>query len=482
MEKILGTPPLDVSPSLSRFLRYIVEETLAGRTAGLRELALGQNVFDRGDTFNPRVDPIVRVQARNLRSRLAQYYAGPGVDDPITIELPKGTYIPVLMARTPGIEGSSPAPPPETPPPEPGPQPSTSKLSSRATLGLVLPLVVLAAGALWLLRPHPPAQAGAHHRPDPAAQNLYIRGRYLMDRMTEPALREAADCLTRAAARDPLFAAAQAGVADAYNLLAQYGYIPPSEGMERARRAARQAIAIDPGLAEGHVSLGGIIEAYDWDWKAAEREYRRALSLNPALAGAHLWYGAFLRDQGRLREALPELRRAAEIEPFSALISVNLAHALILEGDYETAAEQARRAAEISPDLTSASVILSNAYRAASKVAESDAVLARALPVAAPNPHGIALLAVAFTQQGKREEGTRLMRRLEELSHERYVSPFDLGTVALTLGDEDRALALFEEALRQRSSGLVILRNSKDLSLHSSPRFTSILDKIHCQC
>lgn len=99
LERILNSAQLVTSPSLSRFLRYIVEETLAGRSAEIREYTLGVYVFDRGDDFNPRMDPIVRVQARNLRSRMAKYYEGPGAEDPIRIELPKGTYVPIFHKR-----------------------------------------------------------------------------------------------------------------------------------------------------------------------------------------------------------------------------------------------------------------------------------------------------------------------------------------------------------------------------------------------
>jgi hypothetical protein len=100
LERILNTPPLVSSPSLSRFLRYVVEETVAGRSGAIKEYTLGLNVFDRGEEFNPRLDPIVRVQARNLRSRLEKYYLAQGGEDPIRIELPKGTYVPVFHYRT----------------------------------------------------------------------------------------------------------------------------------------------------------------------------------------------------------------------------------------------------------------------------------------------------------------------------------------------------------------------------------------------
>jgi len=99
LERILNSAQLASSPSLSRFLRYIVEETLAGRSQEIREYTLGVHVFDRGQDFNPRLDPIVRVQARNLRARMAKYYEGTGADDPIVIDLPKGTYVPLFHKR-----------------------------------------------------------------------------------------------------------------------------------------------------------------------------------------------------------------------------------------------------------------------------------------------------------------------------------------------------------------------------------------------
>jgi hypothetical protein len=99
LESILSSAELGSAPSLQRFLRYVVEETLAGRGDLLKEYSVGSSVFSRGQDFNPKIDPIVRVQARNVRARLEQYYAGPGAGDSVIIELPKGTYVPVFRLR-----------------------------------------------------------------------------------------------------------------------------------------------------------------------------------------------------------------------------------------------------------------------------------------------------------------------------------------------------------------------------------------------
>lgn len=109
LERILIDARFAASPSLSRFLRYTVIETLGGRTGELREGALGLTVFDRGDNFDPRMDPIVRVQARKLRARLEDYYEHEGATDPVRILLPRGSYVPRFMP-SPAVPGTPAAP------------------------------------------------------------------------------------------------------------------------------------------------------------------------------------------------------------------------------------------------------------------------------------------------------------------------------------------------------------------------------------
>jgi tetratricopeptide (TPR) repeat protein len=302
-----------------------------------------------------------------------------------------------------------------------------------------------------------------------------------LDRQTEVALREGILSFEQSASRSPRFAPAYAALADGYNLLSQFGYIAPREGMEKARTAALKSLELNPRLAEGHVALAAVIEAYDWDWAAAEREYRKALQLSPGLPAAHLWYGMFLRDQGRLKEALPELRRAAQLEPYSVVASINLAYGLLWEGNYPAALEQAKRAVELAPDLPTASLIVAHAARAAKRTAESDAALERARQASGGNPHALALVACELAKLGRHEESMRVVRELEALSRTRYVSPFDLGKVSLVLGDGDQALNLFEEAFRQRSAGMIFLRNANNGCVRNLPRFRSLIEKMHFQ-
>lgn len=105
LEKILGSRTFHAAQSQSRFLRYAVEETIAGRGHLVKEYVIGAEVFGRGGSFDPRLDPIVRTQARKLRARLDKYYeteAQDPVDDPVRIEFPKGSYVPTFSRFVPG--------------------------------------------------------------------------------------------------------------------------------------------------------------------------------------------------------------------------------------------------------------------------------------------------------------------------------------------------------------------------------------------
>jgi TolB-like protein len=102
LERILAAPAF-ASGRHPRFLRYVVERTLAGEADQLKEYVLGLEVFDRADRYDPRLDSIVRVEARRLRAKLEEYYRAPGIDDPVIIAIPRGSYVPVFANRPAAI-------------------------------------------------------------------------------------------------------------------------------------------------------------------------------------------------------------------------------------------------------------------------------------------------------------------------------------------------------------------------------------------
>ncbi|MEI9972632.1 MAG: tetratricopeptide repeat protein [Ignavibacteriota bacterium] len=468
LERMLSRPPLASSPTLSRLFRFLVEETMAGRSAEITEYNLGVRIFHRSADFNPRVDPIVRVQTHYLRAKLAQYYAGPGADDPIVIELPARTYVPRLPKPEP-VALAEPAAA-ETPAAE---QAAPSRRGWAAGLGML----VVAVAAIGLLSGSGQGR-GAQHDPDPAAQDLYSQGRYLLDRQTEAALRQSVDCFGRpqsAMRGSPLRTPASPMRSMCWCSMATCRRV---RGWRRRGAAAQHALALDSHLAEGYVALAAISEAYDWNFKKAETEYRRAIELNPELPAAHAWYGMFLRDQGRLKEALPELRRAEQLEPMSVLATINLSYALHMVGNNDAAVEMAHRAEELNPELAIPDVLLANIYRAHSDIGDAEASLTHARSLAEGNPHALSALVCLYARLGRRDESASILREMEEMATQRYVSPFDLGNAALSLGDEDRAANWFEQAYRERSTGMIFLCRERSDSMIKSPRLRELVQKI----
>jgi TolB-like protein len=99
LQRILASEQFAGAARLSRFLRYIVEQACQGDSARLKEFAIGTEVFDRDQRFDPRLDSVVRVEAGRLRAKLVEYYARAGADDPIVIDVPRGGYVPVFERR-----------------------------------------------------------------------------------------------------------------------------------------------------------------------------------------------------------------------------------------------------------------------------------------------------------------------------------------------------------------------------------------------
>jgi TolB-like protein/Tfp pilus assembly protein PilF len=145
LRKLSSSPRFASSERLCRFLRFTVEETLAGNTDQLKETIVGAEVFGRKPDYDPRLDAVVRIEAVKLRARLKEYYDNEGRNDPLRIDIPKGGYVPVFL----------PQPPADAPVVSPPVAPR-----SRAWNALLALMLLAAGGILWLVgsrRPVPVA-------------------------------------------------------------------------------------------------------------------------------------------------------------------------------------------------------------------------------------------------------------------------------------------------------------------------------------
>jgi serine/threonine protein kinase/tetratricopeptide (TPR) repeat protein len=182
------------------------------------------------------------------------------------------------------------------------------------------------------------------------AYDLYLRGRYYWNKRTPEGLKKAIDFFAQATDKDPNYALAYAGLADAYALMSEYSSTPPREAYPKIRAAAEKAVALDDGSAEAHTSLADSKE-YDWDWSGAEKDYRRAIQLNPNYATAHHWYSVLLSKTGRLDESLAEAKRSFELDPLSLPINKHLGEVYSYLGQDDVAIAQFRKSLQIEPSF-----------------------------------------------------------------------------------------------------------------------------------
>jgi TolB-like protein/Flp pilus assembly protein TadD/predicted Ser/Thr protein kinase len=254
------------------------------------------------------------------------------------------------------------------------------------------------------------AQVASVPPPNAEAYDLYLRGRYLLQRRGR-GVRQATERFARAITLDSTFARAYAERALALELLVYFEPVATDSIAGIAVPAARRALALDSTLATAHTALA-LAYCHVYSWREAEREYLRALALEPNDPEAHIQYGRFLHYTGRIREALPEFERARRLDPYSAVASGWYGHLLDLRGRPDEAIRELRRALEIDSTSPPTLVMISGAYlHAGNRAAAREYALAltRGVPLPLWNAETAALLA----QMGDTGRARSLLRELD---------------------------------------------------------------------
>jgi serine/threonine-protein kinase len=328
-----------------------------------------------------------------------------------------------------------------------------------------------------------PAERNRIHREptsDVHAYQLYLQGRHCYSRGTEEGFRKGIEYFRQAIAADPDYAMAHVGVALAYaEIAAGQGWAMREEdAFQEARQAVTQALALDSGLAEAHSVLALLKCVHDFDWAGAEQEFKLALELNPGGADIYDHYGWLCSALERYEEAITLVKRAQELDPLTHRADV--ATTLIRGGRYREALESALRCVEFEPEYARGRATLGWAYIKNGRLDEGLAELQQAVALAPGNAMYLAQLGEAYGMVGKVTEARQVLRQLEELSRERYVSPYHMAYVYTGLGEEDRAMDLLERAYQERAGSIYGVKGAFLFApLRSHPRFKSLLRKMN---
>ena len=311
------------------------------------------------------------------------------------------------------------------------------------------------------------------------AYSLYLQGRYAWNKRTQEGVTEGIEYFEQAIAEDPEYALAYTGLADSYALQIDYRNVAVKSGFERAKEYALKALALDDSLAEAHASLAWAMFIYDWDWTGAAREFRRSIELDARYATAHQWYAFLLASQQRLDEALVTAHTSQELDPASVSIRRALGYVYVYARRYDQARYHLTRAIAMNPTAEESYRVLGLMLTMNEQHDEAERVLREATGLPGAGTYTQVTLAYALARAGKREYSETLAAELEKkLTHD-YVSPVELATLYIGLGDNQRALDWVERAYDERRGWMAYLNVHPIVDpLRGDPRFQSLVKKM----
>jgi TolB-like protein/Flp pilus assembly protein TadD len=315
---------------------------------------------------------------------------------------------------------------------------------------------------------------------NPQAQELYLRGRYLLHTLNRDRLREARTLFERAVQVDPNYALAWANLAQCYTLLEALSVITPAEARRLATAAATEALAHDSSTYEAHTTLADVKFKYDWDWAEADVHYRQAIDANPSFSVARGLYARFLAAAGRVDEAVAQAKRGEELDPVSADMKRTVAMMLFYQRHYQEAVDKAAESQTLDVNLPGGYVVRGRALAGLGRFDDAIRDLRQAATLS-QDPGELTELGRVLAIAGHQAEAESILARLRKPAAlgNGFLAPQDVAYIQAALGRRDEALEGLEEAVNQRSSRILWLRVDPRVdALRSEPRFQALIQRI----
>jgi TolB-like protein/DNA-binding winged helix-turn-helix (wHTH) protein/Flp pilus assembly protein TadD len=286
-----------------------------------------------------------------------------------------------------------------------------------------------------------------HQTGNAQAYDLYLRGKYSLDRRTPATAKEALGYFQKAAEMDPSYALPYHGISASYGILNAYSAIPPAEGQRAEEAAILRELDVNPDAGESHLGLGMLLLHFHHDPAGAEREWRKAIELNSNLADAHHALSMLLSDAGKFEEALREARHAEELDPFSMPMRSGVIGALTHLKRFDEAIAKAT-GYDGSPLFDQLGLV----HAAQGDYRKAAAELERIQPEKAGFLRHA--LAYAYARIGRTREARAILEEMLRKRQSERISPYRIAVIYAGLNDKDNVIRWLKTAAQEHDPPL----------------------------
>jgi serine/threonine-protein kinase len=315
-----------------------------------------------------------------------------------------------------------------------------------------------------------------------AAYEALLQARHHLYKFSPDSMTRALRSLETALSIDPDYAAALTSMAMYYCRLAEMGAANATETLPRARAAAQRALSLDGGMAGAHAALGVVSAVGDYDWAEAGNHFRRALELDSVSAEVIAPYAVYyLKPQGRLEEALDELKRWLQRDPLSIIARNDCAWNLQMMRQHEDCVAMAEETLNLEPNDGFSMFCIIDARLAQERYTEAIVMAEKAAQVHQQWIVPLAFLGISYARSGRPADARRVMAEMHAMSAKSgYLHANAVAAVHVALGEMDMAADLLDQAIEQRE---LIITNLKVWPLYddfrSHPRYSALLKKMN---
>jgi serine/threonine-protein kinase len=322
------------------------------------------------------------------------------------------------------------------------------------------------------------AAAAAARPRDMATYELYLKGRYFWEKRMTPDLERAAGYFEEATDRDPTYAEAFAGIADAHVLLMVLCGRRPADSLPRARTAMAEALRLGSGISLVHATHGNLLSAFEWRWEESEAELRRAIELDPGVINAWNYLAIGLQHQGRFAEAIDVATLALQRDPLSPGLNLTLGRAHLHAGRPAEALRPLRTTVEIAPGFPFGLQQLGHAYLRLGRAGEAVDLFRKATMTGGRLEKGH--LAYALAVAGEPEAARAALHELLDGDAQTYVPPFGIACAYAGLGEHDAVFEWLHRGYEERAAHMNTILVAPALAgLRDDPRFHALLGRLN---